>query len=120
VRQIGRQLGELPLERHHRLELTDVGRALRTLQQSFDRIEPSAIQQKSDVKRLRLTSSPPSACGCRARRGKSGDSFYEQCFVKPFGPNGLVNCAGPDASLAILGIITGSPANVWQSWPIAA
>jgi DNA-binding MarR family transcriptional regulator len=41
VRQLEDQLGEQLLERHHhQLELTDAGRALlRTLQQSFDRIE---------------------------------------------------------------------------------
>ncbi|WP_220274654.1 LysR substrate-binding domain-containing protein [Trinickia dinghuensis] len=62
VRQLEEQLGETLLERHHhRLELTDAGRSLlSTLQQSFDRIELTvrAIQQKSDVNRLRVNVPP--------------------------------------------------------------
>ncbi|GAB2884616.1 transcriptional regulator GcvA [Paraburkholderia jirisanensis] len=62
VRQLEEQLGETLLERHHhRLELTAAGRALlRTLQQSFDRIELSvrAIQQKSNLNRLRVNVPP--------------------------------------------------------------
>jgi LysR family transcriptional regulator, glycine cleavage system transcriptional activator len=62
VRQLEEQLGETLLERHHhRLELTDAGRALlRTLQQSFDRIEVTVrtIQQKSDLNRLRVNVPP--------------------------------------------------------------
>ena len=62
VRQLEEQLGEALLERHHhRLELTDAGRALlRTLQQSFDRIELTVrtIQQKSDLNRLRVNAPP--------------------------------------------------------------
>lgn len=62
VRQLEDQLGETLLERHHhRLELTDAGRALlRTLQQSFDRIELTVrtIQQKSDRNRLRVNVAP--------------------------------------------------------------
>jgi LysR family transcriptional regulator, glycine cleavage system transcriptional activator len=62
VRQLEEQLGETLLERHHhRLELTGAGRALlRTLQQSFDRIELSvrAIQQKSNLNRLRVNVPP--------------------------------------------------------------
>ena len=62
VRQLEEQLGEALLERHHhRLELTEAGRALlRTLQQSFDRIELTVrtIQQKSDLNRLRVNAPP--------------------------------------------------------------
>jgi LysR family glycine cleavage system transcriptional activator len=62
VRQLEEQLGETLLERHHhRLELTDAGRTLlRTLQQSFDRIELTvrAIQQTSDLNRLRVNVPP--------------------------------------------------------------
>ncbi len=62
VRQLEEQLGEALLERHHhRLELTAAGRALlHTLQQSFDRIELTvrAIQQKSDLNRLRVNVPP--------------------------------------------------------------
>jgi LysR family glycine cleavage system transcriptional activator len=62
VRQLEDQLGEALLERHHhRLELTEAGRALlNTLQQSFDRIELTvrAIQQKSDLNRLRVNVPP--------------------------------------------------------------
>jgi LysR family transcriptional regulator, glycine cleavage system transcriptional activator len=62
VRQLEEQLGETLLERHHhRLELTDAGRALlRRLQQSFDRIELTVrtIQQKSDINRLRVNAPP--------------------------------------------------------------
>ncbi len=62
VRQLEEQLGETLLERHHhRLELTEAGRALlRTLQQSFDRIELTVrtIQQKSDINRLRVNVPP--------------------------------------------------------------
>jgi LysR family transcriptional regulator, glycine cleavage system transcriptional activator len=62
VRQLEEQLGEQLLERHHhRLELTEAGRALlRTLQHTFDRIELTvrAIQQKSDQNRLRINVPP--------------------------------------------------------------
>lgn len=62
VRQLEEQLGEALLERHHhRLELTAAGRSLlRTLQQSFDKIELTvrAIQQKSDLNRLRVNVPP--------------------------------------------------------------
>lgn len=62
VRQLEEQLGETLIERHHhRLQPTEAGRALlRTLQQSFDRIEQTVrtIQQKSDLNRLRMNAPP--------------------------------------------------------------
>jgi LysR family transcriptional regulator, glycine cleavage system transcriptional activator len=62
VRQLEEQLGETLLERHHhRLDLTPAGRMLLgTLQHSFDRIELTvrAIQQKSNLNRLRVNVPP--------------------------------------------------------------
>lgn len=62
VRQLEIQLGEpLLLRRHHHLQLTDAGRLLlRTLKQSFDKIELTVrdIRDRRHVTRLRVNAPP--------------------------------------------------------------